>query len=152
MTSHEMEREKQIANAAVTLQTIFTHFKISVCQNLHSRTEDCFPSCKVIDFFINYKTLKDISDQFDLTEQHEYSTVNNTQTLTPNSSNPSGTPSIQTSIKEKSSKQVKHKLFPFSRPEIFDSSFIALLTKQELVLKKIIKAIEEDRKHDIAQP
>ena len=28
---------------------------------------------------------------------------------------------------------------------------MALLTKQDLVLKKILKAIEEDRKHDIAE-
>ena len=33
----------------------------------------------------------------------------------------------------------------------FDSKFMALLTKQDLVLKKIVKAVEEDRKHDIAQ-
>ena len=54
MTSQEIEREKRIANAAETLQTIFTQSKISVCQNLHSPTEDCIPSCKTIDFSINY--------------------------------------------------------------------------------------------------
>ena len=58
---------------------------------------------------------------------------------------------MQTSFKEKSSKQVKHKLFPFSWPEIFDSKFLALLTKRDLVLEKIIEAIEEDRRYDIAQ-
>ena len=46
---------------------------------------------------------------------------------------------------------MKHKLFPFSGPEIFDSKCMALLSKQDLVLKKIIKAIGEDRKLDIAQ-
>ena len=103
-------------------------------------------------FSINYKTLKHTSDQLELTEQPEYSTVNNTLTLTPSTSNPSGISTyIQTSNKEKSSRQVKHKLFPFSWPEIFDSKFIALLTKQDLVVKKFIKAIEEDKKYDLAQ-
>ena len=43
MTSQELVREKRIAKAAETLQAIFTQSKISVCQNLHSRTEDCTP-------------------------------------------------------------------------------------------------------------
>ena len=70
MKSQEIEREKRIVKAAELLQDIFTHSKISVCQNLLSRTEDCIPSRKTIDFSIN-KTLKDISDQFELTEQPE---------------------------------------------------------------------------------
>ena len=57
MTSQEIEREKQIVNAAETFQAIVNHSKISVRQNLHSRTEDCDPSCKIIDFSTNYKTL-----------------------------------------------------------------------------------------------
>ena len=81
MTSQEIEREKQNANAAETLQAIFTHCKISVCQNLYSRTEDCIPSCKIINFSTNYKTLKDIFDELELTEQPKNSTVNNAQTL-----------------------------------------------------------------------
>ena len=77
MTSQEIQREKRIANAAEHLQAIFTHSKISVCQNLHSPTEDCIRSLKVIDFYINYKSLKDMSDRFELTEQPQYSTVEN---------------------------------------------------------------------------
>ena len=67
MTSQEIELEKRIANAAETLQAIFTHSKISVCQNLHSRTENCIPSFKNIDFSTNYKTLRDRSDEHELT-------------------------------------------------------------------------------------
>ena len=92
-----------------------------------------------------------MSDQLEVTEHSEYSTVNNKLTLTPSTSNPSGISSIQTSNKEKSSKQVKHILFPFSWPEIFYSKIIALLTKHDLVVKKFIKALEEDKKYDIAQ-
>ena len=128
---------------------ISIHSKISVYSNFNSRTGDCIPSCKTIDFSTNYKTFKDISDQFELTEQPENSTVYNAQNLKPSTSNPSCT-SEQTFIQEKSSKPVKHKLFPFSSPEIFDSKFMTLLTKQDLVSKKIKHAIEEDRKHDIA--
>ena len=43
MKSQELVHEKRIVNAAETLQAIFTQSKISVCQNLHSRTEDCTP-------------------------------------------------------------------------------------------------------------
>ena len=63
MTSQEIEREKRIANAAELLQAIFTHFKISVCQNLHSLTEDCIRSRKAAGFSNNYKSLKDMSNQ-----------------------------------------------------------------------------------------
>ena len=38
------------------------------------------------------------------------------------------------------------KLFPFSWPEMFDSKFMAVLTKQIRALKNIVNAIEEDRK------
>ena len=72
MTSQEIEREKRIANAAETFQAIVNHSKISVCQGLHLRTEDCDPSCKIIDFSTNYKTLKDMADQFELLEQLEH--------------------------------------------------------------------------------
>ena len=54
MTSQEIERGKRFANAAETLQAILTHSKISLCQILHSRTGDCTPSCKIIDFSINF--------------------------------------------------------------------------------------------------
>ena len=50
MTSQEIEREKRIVNAAEIFQAIVKHSKISVRQNLHSRTEDCDPSFKIIDF------------------------------------------------------------------------------------------------------
>ena len=50
-----------------------------------------------------------------------------------------------------SRKSVKHKLFPFSWPEIIDSNFMTLLTKQDLVLKKIVEAIEENGNQDILQ-
>ena len=89
-----------------------------------------------------------MSDQLELREQQqiEYPSVEKTQTLAPSTSNPSGKPSERTSTKEKSSKPVKHKIFPFTWPEIIDSKFMALLTKQDLVLTKIIKVIEEDQK------
>ena len=72
MTSQEIEREKRIADAAETFQAIVNHSKISVCQDLHLRTEDSDPSCKIIDFSTNYKTLKDMADQFELLEQVEH--------------------------------------------------------------------------------
>ena len=101
MSSQDIELEKRIANAAEILQSIFTHSKISMCQNLHSRREDCIPSCKTIDFFIKYKTLKDMSDQLEVTEQPENSTVNNEKTLKFSTSNPSGTFSEQNHTKKK---------------------------------------------------
>ena len=52
MTCQEIEREKQIANAAETFQAIVNYSNISVCQNSHSRTEDCDSSCKINDFFL----------------------------------------------------------------------------------------------------
>ena len=91
-----------------------------------------------------------MSDQLEVNEQPENSTVNNVQTLKPKTSNTSGTSSEQTPGK-KNSQPLKHKLFPLSWPEIFDSKFMAMLTKRELVSKKTKIAIEEDRKHDIAQ-
>ena len=45
MTSQEIEREKRIANAAETFHAIANYSNISVCQNSHSRTEDCESSC-----------------------------------------------------------------------------------------------------------
>ena len=51
MTCQEIEREKQIANAAETFQAIADYSNISVCQNSHLRTEDCDSSCKINDFF-----------------------------------------------------------------------------------------------------
>ena len=63
-------------------------------------------------------------------------------TLTPSTSNPSDNPLERSPSKKKT---VKINIFPFSWPEIFDSKFMSLLSKQEdLVLKKIIKAIEEE--------
>ena len=53
-------------------------------------------------------------------------------------------------MKKKNPQSFKHKLSPFSRPKFF-STFKALLTKQNLVFKKIIKAIEKDQKQDILQ-
>ena len=67
-------------------------------------------------------------------------------TLTPSTSNPSDNPVKRSPIKKKTVN-----IFPFSWPEIFDSKFMSLLSKQDLVLKKIFKAIEEDRKQDILQ-
>ena len=148
MTSQEIECYKPIVNAAETFQAIVNHSKISVCQNLHSRTEDCDPSCKIIDFSTNYKTLKDMTEQLELTEQLEHSNIDNMNTLTPSTSNPSDNPSKRTPCKTKT---VIINIFPFSWPEIFDSKFMSLLSKQNLVLKKLIKAIEEDRKQDITQ-
>ena len=51
MTCQEIEREKRIANAAETFQAIVNYSNISVCQNSHSRTEDCDSSCKINYFF-----------------------------------------------------------------------------------------------------
>ena len=126
MTIQLKKREKRIANAAETLQTRYIRSKISACQNLHSRTEYCIPSCKPISFSINYKTLKYMSDQQEVNEQPKHLTVNNAQTLKLKTSNTSGTSSEQTPTKEKSSQPVKHKIFPFSWPEIFDSKVMAL--------------------------
>ena len=107
VTSQEIEREKRILNAAETFQTIVDDSKISVCQNLHSRTEDCYPSCNIIDFSTNYKILKDISEQLEHTEQLEHSNINIMNTLTPSTSNPPDNPSERTLSKEKSSKAFK---------------------------------------------
>ena len=148
MTCQEIEREKRIANAAETFQAIVNYSNISVCQNSHSRTEDCDASCKINDFFTNFKILKDMAEQLKLTEQREHSITENMDTLTPSTSNPSDNPLERSPSKKKS---VKINIFPFSWPEIFDSKFMSLLSKQDLVLKKIIKAIEEDRKQDILQ-
>ena len=86
--------------------------------------------------------------QIELTEQLEHCNIDNMNTLTPSTSNLSDNPSERTPSKKKT---VKINLFLFSWPEIFDSKFMSLLSKQDLVLKKIIKAIEEDRKPDIIQ-
>ena len=90
--------------------------------------------------------MKDIAEQLEPTEQQEYSTNENMDTLTPSTSNPSENPVKRSPIKKKTVY-----IFPFSWPEKFDSKFMSLLSKQSLVLKKIIKAIEEDRKQDILQ-
>ena len=54
MTSQEIEREKRIANAAETFQARANYSNISVCQNSHSRTEQCDSSCKINDFFYEF--------------------------------------------------------------------------------------------------
>ena len=89
MTCQEIEREKRIANAAETFQAIVNYSKISVCQNSHSRTEDCDSSCKINEFFTNFKILKDIAEQLEFTEQTEHSITENMDTLTPSTRNPS---------------------------------------------------------------
>ena len=89
-----------------------------------------------------------MAEQLKLTEQREHSITENMDTITPSTSNPSDNPLERSPSKKKS---VKINIFPFSWPEIFDSKFMSLLSKQDLVLKKIIKAIEEDRKQDILQ-
>ena len=148
MKCQEIER---IANAAETLKAIIEHSKTSECQNLHLRTEDCIPSCKTIDFSTNYKILIDMADKLELSEQIEHPSVENTQTPTPSTSKPLGKPSERLPTEDKCSQSVKLKLFPLSQPKIFDSKFLALLTIQDLVLKKNTKAIEEDQKQDITQ-
>ena len=89
-----------------------------------------------------------MAEQLKLTEQTENSITENMVTLTPSTSNPSDNPLERSPSKNKS---VKINIFPFSWPEIFDSKFMSLLSKQDLVMKKLIKAIEEDRKQDILQ-
>ena len=87
-----------------------------------------------------------MAEQLEPTEQQNYSTNEKMDTLTSSTSNPSDNPVKRSPIKKKIVN-----MFPFSWPVIFDSKFMSLLSKQELVLKKIIKAIEEDRKQDILQ-
>ena len=96
MTSQESEREKRISNSAETFQAIVKLSKLSVCQNLHLRTEDCNPSCKITNFSTNYKTLKDMADQLEIKEQLELANTENIHTLTPSTSNPSGKHSERT--------------------------------------------------------
>ena len=146
MTGQEIEREKRISNAAELFQAIANYSNIPVCQNSHSRTDDCESSCKINDFSKNFKIIKDMAEQLEPTEQQDYSTNENMDTLTPSTSNPSDNPVKRSPIKKKTVN-----IFPFFWPEIFDSKFMSLLSKQDLVLKKIIKAIEEDRKQDILQ-
>ena len=146
MTGQEIEREKRIANAAELFQAIANYSNIPVCQNSHSRTEDCESSCKINDFSKNFKIMKDMAEQLEPTEQQDYSTNENIDTLTPSTSNPSDNPVKRSPFKKKTVN-----IFPFSGPEIFDSKFMSILSKQDLVLKKINKAIEEDRKQDILQ-
>ena len=146
MTSQEIEREKRIANAAETFQAIANYSNISVCHNSHSRTEQCDSSCKINDFFTNFNILKEMAEQIEFNQQKELITNENMDSLTPSTSNPSDNP-----VKRSPSKKKTVNIFPFSWPEIFDSKFMSLLSKQDLVLKKIIKAIEEYRKQDILQ-
>ena len=87
-----------------------------------------------------------MAEQIEFNQQKELTTNENMDTLTPSTSNPSHNP-----VKRSPSKKKTVKIFPFSWPEIFDSKFMSLLSKQNLVLKKTIKAIEEDRKQDILQ-
>ena len=87
-----------------------------------------------------------MAEQLEPTEQQDYSTNENMDILTPSTSNTS-----ENSVKRSPIKKKTVNIFPFSWPEIFDSKFMSLLSKQDLVLKKIIKAIEEDRKQDILQ-
>ena len=89
-----------------------------------------------------------MAEQLELTEEIEHSKNENMDTLTPSTSNPSDNPLERSPSKKKT---VKINIFLFSWPEIFDSKFMSLLSKQDLVLKKINKAIEEDRKQDILQ-
>ena len=146
MTSQEIERENRIANAAETFQAIANYSNISVCQNSHSRTEQCDSSCKINDFFTNFNILKEMAEQNEFNQQKELIANENMDSLTPSTSNPSDNP-----VKRSPSKKKTISIFPFSWPEIFDSKFMSLLSKQDLVMKKIIKAIEEDRKQDILQ-
>ena len=69
-------------------------------------------------------------------------------TLTPSTSNPSDNPLERSPSKKKT---VKINIVPFSWPEIFDSKFMSLISNKDLVLKKTLKAIEEDRKQNILQ-
>ena len=87
-----------------------------------------------------------MTEQLEPNQQKKHPTNENMDTLTPSTSNPSDNPVKSSPIKKKTVN-----IFPFSWPEIFDSKFMSLLSKQDLVLKKIIKAIEEDRKQDILQ-
>ena len=87
-----------------------------------------------------------MAEQLEPNQQKEHSTNENMDTLTPSTSNPSDNPVKRSPIKKKTVN-----IFPFSWPEIFDSKFMSLLSKQDLVLKKIIKSIEEDLKQDILQ-
>ena len=87
-----------------------------------------------------------MAEQIEFNQQKKPITNENMDSLTPSTSNPSDNP-----VKRSPSKKKTVNIFPFSWPELFDSKFMSLLSKQDLVLKKIIKAIEEDRKQDILQ-
>ena len=87
-----------------------------------------------------------MAEQNEFNQQKELIANENMDSLTPSTSNPSDNPG-----KRSPSKKKTVSIFPFSWPKIFDSKFMSLLSKQDLVLKKIIKAIEEDRKQDILQ-
>ena len=87
-----------------------------------------------------------MAEQLEPNQQKEHSTSENMHILTPSTSDPSDNP-----VKSSPNKKKTVEIFPFSWPEIIDSKFMSLLSKQDLVLKKIIKAIEEDRKQDILQ-
>ena len=104
MTSQEIEREIRTVIAAETFQAIVNYSKTSVCQNLHSRTEDCNPSCKINDFSTNYKTLKDMAEQLELYEQIEPSNTDNMDTPTPGTSSPPDNPSGRSPTKKKTVK------------------------------------------------
>ena len=97
-------------------------------------------------FFTNFNILKEMAEQIEFNQQKELITNEIMYSLTPSTSNPSDNP-----VKRSPTKKKTVNRFPFSWPEIFDSKFMSLLSKQDLVLKKIIKAIEEDRKQDILQ-
>ena len=104
MTCQELEREKRTANADETFQAIVNFSNFSVCQNSHSRTEDCDSPCKINDFFTNFKILKDMAEQLELIEQTEDSITENMDTLTPSTSNPSDNPIEDHQVRRKQSK------------------------------------------------
>ena len=105
--------------AAEAVQTLFTHSKVSIYRNFHSRTEDCIPSCQTIDFSNNLKNLLKISDQIDTTEQTENPIAKESASSLPCTSYPPSTSADQTQRNEKSPKSIKHELFLFSRPKSF---------------------------------
>ena len=87
-----------------------------------------------------------MAEKIEPNQQKELTTNENMDTLTPSTSNPS-----DNSVKRSPIKKKTVNIFPFSWSEVFDSKFMSLLSKQDLVLKKITKAIEEDRQEDILQ-
>ena len=128
--------------------------KIRCAKNLLLSTEDCFLSCQTVELSCKFRILKEKSDKIDTinqTQANKNTLVNKFPPTILSTSLPSGISIDETTANEQNPRTIKPKLFPSPWSEIFDSELMALLTKQDLALKKINKATDEEQKKHISQ-